>query len=67
MKEKRCPYYEEIPVKSCNAVLDGIKVPTIREIEWFCLEGHYAECPTYIVKEKEVKDFYNKSSQIGRF
>lgn len=57
MTGKRCPYYEDIPVKSCNAVLEGIKVPTKREIEWFCLGGHYEECETYITKEKEVKEF----------
>lgn len=58
MKDKQCPYYEDIPVKSCNAVLEGIKVPTIRGIEWFCLGGHYEECSTYVEKEKEVKGFY---------
>lgn len=60
MDNKRCTYYEDIPVKSCNAVLEGIKVPTKRETEWFCLEGHYRDCPTYIEKEKEVRDFYKR-------
>ncbi len=57
MGQKRCPYYEENPVKSCNAVLEGIKVPTEREIRWFCTGGHYKKCPVYIDrinKDKEV-------------
>lgn len=53
MKGKRCPYYEDLPVKSCNAVTEGIKVPTKREIERFCL-GDYDGCPIYINREKEV-------------
>lgn len=62
MDHKRCPYYEDIPVKSCNAVLEGIKVPTKREIEWFCLGGQHKVCPTYIEREKEVRDFYKRSN-----
>ena len=57
MEPKRCPYYEDVPVKSCGAVLEGIKVPTEREMRWFCTGGHYKKCPVYInriKKEKEV-------------
>ncbi|MBI5755651.1 MAG: hypothetical protein HZA12_01885 [Nitrospirae bacterium] len=57
MTQKRCPYYEDNPVRSCNAVNEGIKVPTKRDADWFCLGGHYEECPTYIEKEKEVRNF----------
>ena len=39
---------------------EGIKVPTKREVDWFCLGGHYEECPTYIEKEKEVRKIYNR-------
>src|SRR3990170_1305315 len=56
MENKRCSYYEDKPVKSCNAVLNGIKVPTRRETELFCLSGRYDKCPTFIEKEKEVRD-----------
>lgn len=67
MNDKRCLYYEEFPVKSCSAVLHGIKVPSKREIEWFCLGGHYEECLTFIEREREVKNFYKRSSQTGKF
>lgn len=52
MVRNRCPYYEDVPVKGCNAVLEGIKVPSEREINWFCLGGHYEECSIYINKER---------------
>ena len=58
-----CPYFEDIPVKSCNAILEGIKVPTMREVEWFCTGGHYEECPTYLEKEKEVQKIYRDSKR----
>jgi len=61
MDDKRCPYYEERPVRCCNAILSGIKVPTDREVEWFCLGGHYQDCPTYISREKGVNESYKTS------
>ncbi|MBI5746435.1 MAG: hypothetical protein HZA13_05480 [Nitrospirae bacterium] len=57
MEPERCPYYEDVPVKSCGAVLEGIKVPTEGEVKRFCKGGHYRRCPTFInriKKEKEV-------------
>lgn len=54
MKKKPCPYYEDIPVKSCNAVMEGIKVPTKREIDKFCL-GSYEECSLYVNRETNIE------------
>lgn len=50
----RCLYFSEEPIKICKAFLEGIKMPSKKEIKEYCLSENYKNCIFYQKKEKEI-------------
>ncbi|OGL38910.1 MAG: hypothetical protein A3C43_01960 [Candidatus Schekmanbacteria bacterium RIFCSPHIGHO2_02_FULL_38_11] len=55
----KCPYYSDEPIKICKAFLEGIKMPSKKEIKEYCLSENYEKCVFFQKKEKDIWESEN--------